>query len=490
LTIPVIAGYAPNGDILSANDSANGNWTYTYDDFNRLLTANATGQAYTYDYDRYGNRWHQNGPHSSQLAFDANNHISGVTGVGYDASGDTTGDATTTYTYDAEGRISSSSNSSNGLWCNTYNAEGQRVRKTNVTQGTCAAPTQSNSWDFLYDLSAHEIAMISGTGVWDRGEVYVGARRVATYNNGTTYFIHTDQLGTDRVRTTISGSVYQACNNLPFGDNFSCPGSDATPMHFTGKNHVYESGLDDFGARYLTSSMGRFMTPDWSAKPQGVPYAILDDPQSLNLYTYVRNNPLNRTDPSGHYICTGTKPQCQAVADALIKARAALESKDLSKEQRAALNKVVSTFGKAGDEHDGVTISIGKTQSKKAIAEAHSHKDENGLLRTDITFNSKGFGSLNTTEVAGTLVHERSHGIDGIANGNMDPQTKKQEFASELRAYNVESYVPKGLGVSFPGLWNPNWAADSAEASRFTGVFTGAIASTSDWCGRSGAPGC
>src|SRR5205807_1126952 len=58
LTIPASGGYAPNSDILSANDSINGNWTYTYDDFNRLLTANATGQAYAYDYDRVGNRCH------------------------------------------------------------------------------------------------------------------------------------------------------------------------------------------------------------------------------------------------------------------------------------------------------------------------------------------------------------------------------------------------------------------------------------------------
>jgi hypothetical protein len=52
------------------------------------------------------------------------------------------------------------------------------------------------------------------------------------------------------------------------------------------------------------------------------------------------------------------------------------------------LNRVVSTFGKAGDEHDGVTISFGKTQSAKATADAHSYKDDNGLLKTDITFNS------------------------------------------------------------------------------------------------------
>ena len=46
--------------------------------------------------------------------------------------------------------------------------------------------------------------------------------------------------------------------------------------------------------------MGRFMSPDWSAKEDPVPYAQIDDPQSLNLYSYVRNNPLSKTDPDGH----------------------------------------------------------------------------------------------------------------------------------------------------------------------------------------------
>ena len=46
--------------------------------------------------------------------------------------------------------------------------------------------------------------------------------------------------------------------------------------------------------------MGRFMSPDWSAKEEPVPYASLDDPQSLNLYAYVNNNPLSRFDPDGH----------------------------------------------------------------------------------------------------------------------------------------------------------------------------------------------
>lgn len=53
-------------------------------------------------------------------------------------------------------------------------------------------------------------------------------------------------------------------------------------------------------ARYYGNTFGRFTTPDWSAKVQGVPYADFKDPQSLNLYGYVRDNPIVRVDPDGH----------------------------------------------------------------------------------------------------------------------------------------------------------------------------------------------
>jgi RHS repeat-associated protein len=76
----------------------------------------------------------------------------------------------------------------------------------------------------------------------------------------------------------------------------------------TGKERDSESGLDMFGARYYGSSLGRFMTPDWAAKPTAVPYAYFGDPQSLNLYSYVGNNPLKRADPDGH--CPSDNPNC------------------------------------------------------------------------------------------------------------------------------------------------------------------------------------
>ena len=66
-------------------------------------------------------------------------------------------------------------------------------------------------------------------------------------------------------------------------------------------------------ARYYNSATGRFLSPDWDAKSDDpVPYAKLDNPQSLNLYSYVLNNPVDKADPDGHCI-----PWCTALIGAV-----------------------------------------------------------------------------------------------------------------------------------------------------------------------------
>ena len=72
------------------------------------------------------------------------------------------------------------------------------------------------------------------------------------------------------------------------------------PRRFTGKERDAETNNDYFGARYYGSTAGRFLSPDWSAEPTAVPYAAFGNPQSLNLYTYTRNNPVTGVDPNGH----------------------------------------------------------------------------------------------------------------------------------------------------------------------------------------------
>ena len=63
---------------------------------------------------------------------------------------------------------------------------------------------------------------------------------------------------------------------------------------YTGKERDSESGNDYFGARYYASSMGRFMSPDKPFADQHVA-----NPQSWNLYSYTRNNPLRFVDDDG-----------------------------------------------------------------------------------------------------------------------------------------------------------------------------------------------
>ncbi len=93
------------------------------------------------------------------------------------------------------------------------------------------------------------------------------------------------------------------CTFNPFGEQVSCsPDNPSNHYRFTGKERDSEDGLDDFGARYFSSSMGRWMTPDWSARPTAVPYAVFGDPQSLNLYLYVRNDPVSLADADGHFL--------------------------------------------------------------------------------------------------------------------------------------------------------------------------------------------
>jgi RHS repeat-associated protein len=134
--------------------------------------------------------------------------------------------------------------------------------------------------------------------------VWAAAHLDATYDTKGLHFHISDPLGSRRVQTSsATGLVEETCQSLPFGDVLDCyiptsapaTADDATEHHFTGKERDTESGNDYFDARYFGSSMGRFMSPD----PSGLFYADPTNPQSLNLYSYVLNNPLVNVDPTG-----------------------------------------------------------------------------------------------------------------------------------------------------------------------------------------------
>ncbi len=89
-------------------------------------------------------------------------------------------------------------------------------------------------------------------------------------------------------------------------------GNAAKFCQFTAKERDSESGLDYFGARYYGSALRRFTSPD-------APFADQhpEDPQSWNMYAYVRNNPLKNTDPDGRDCTDGVSACLNYIAGGL-----------------------------------------------------------------------------------------------------------------------------------------------------------------------------
>ena len=297
-------GYDPNGSVANSavvdeKDTYIDSWQYWYDEFNRLQVTNGPQGGYSYSYDRYGNRWHQAVRYGSGFAYDQTFNAANQSGnATYDAAGNVSSlndpiAGMMYYTYDAENRLLGVSGAATASYA--YDALGRRVK--HAVGGT--------TYNDLYDADGHVTTDYNvGTQSVQRFEIFGGGRHIVTYTgtyDNKTYFPHTDWLGSEHARSDQTGVVCLSSTLLPFGDHLSSNGTcDISPNHFTGKERDTESGNDYFEARYYSSSMGRFLSPDWSAKEEPVPYAKLDDPQSLNLYAYVQNNPLIRFDKDGH----------------------------------------------------------------------------------------------------------------------------------------------------------------------------------------------
>jgi len=285
-------GYAPNGNVVQAGDTVNGDWSYTYDTLNRLISALSPTTGVSWTYDAFGNRWQQtatrgSAPQPQLTFFTATNRMDMEC---YDASGNVLDDGPCPqntghkYSYDAEGRLISSNFGSTTY---IYDAEGNRIAKA-------SGSTITNV--YMYDTSGQTIAETDGSLNPLRTEIYAGSRHLATYQNGAFYYNHLNWLGTEAARSDASGNLCETLSSLPFGDNLQTDGTcSPTPDFFTGKERDAESGNDYFGARYYASTMGRFMSPD---PLQATPERLLD-PQEWNMYAYARNNPLSITDPTG-----------------------------------------------------------------------------------------------------------------------------------------------------------------------------------------------
>ncbi len=282
------AGAKDNGNVsgFTAVGQQTFNRSYTYDVLNRLQTMSAPGDqcsGLSWTIDPWGNRTAQTPTGGScfspSVSIGANNRLLGAP-YSYDAAGNLLNDGNHTYTYDAEERITQVDAGATATYVN--DAFGNRVEKT----------TGGVDSQYLYNLNG-TVNTVFSNGLMQRMFVYMNGETLAEYFENTTYFAHTDHLGSTRLLTRLDQSVRESDDYYPYGELVPSSGGTGDIFKFTGKERDQESGNDDFGARYYASSMGRFLTPD-SAR-----YSSLTDPQSLNLYSYVGNHPTTMIDPDG-----------------------------------------------------------------------------------------------------------------------------------------------------------------------------------------------
>ena len=317
--------YSPtqyNGNVVSQVIRHSGQtWTqsYTYDGLNRLASAAETGGwSRTYGYDQQGNRWVASTSGltygeplepAAQSAIDAPTNR--LAGLAYDGGGNLQQYNPHTLSYDAESRLVSAVSASGANLQLAYDGEGRRVKKVWTPAGGSAQTTY-----YVYDAGGILLAEY--------------ADPPPTAGAGT-FYLFGDLLGSTRLVTDQSQAVATRYDYLPFGRLLSAGDGGRTvamgyrdlgqgldsqfPHKFTGKERDAETGLDYFGARYLSGAQGRFTSPD-PFNPM-IDFAAQSDdeddlaearirfndyignPQHWNRYTYGLNNPLKYVDRDG-----------------------------------------------------------------------------------------------------------------------------------------------------------------------------------------------
>jgi RHS repeat-associated protein len=285
---------------------------YAYDKAGRLsigkeLNNDETGSLswrQDFTYDRFGNRYHASGqggvPVTDADIDKTRNRFQtvGSTLMIYDAAGNLTIDQKfrgMQFTYDADGRVSRT-DSTNGYSTAVYDGAGERIQTVESTTNTTRHSVVDTYGTTVADYE---------NGNWKRDYIYRGGMLLATVeaSEGQRYVLM-DHQGSARVEMNQAGQVNSRHDFKPFGEELGLGVKRTTQQGYgvvSSLRHRYAlterdspSGLDHTWYRKSDSSAGRWTSPD--------PYLgsmHVSDPQSMNRYTYVGNDPVNSVDPSG-----------------------------------------------------------------------------------------------------------------------------------------------------------------------------------------------
>jgi RHS repeat-associated protein len=138
----------------------------------------------------------------------------------------------------------------------------------------------------IYEVDKNSGGTVIGTKTYYPA---AGAMRVGS----TLYYVLKDHLGSASVVTNTSGTIVGEDRFYPFGETRFTTGTMYTDKLFTGQREIAELGIYHYDARFYSPKLGRFLSAD-TIVPS------FANPQSLNRFSYVTDNPLKYTDPTGH----------------------------------------------------------------------------------------------------------------------------------------------------------------------------------------------
>lgn len=440
--------------------------TYSYDALNRLETAaetNATAPCLNQDgvatscwkqkfaYDVFGNR-RFNTSETTPNVLGENPTISEVNnrivqaGYEYDAAGNLlcdpahpcsgTSNLVPYYVYDAENRmvmVGGGANPYSGTAATySYDGDGKRVKKVVGIVMTV----------FVYDATGQLVAEYANQAT----------------GSGTSYLTG-DHLGSTRVVTDSNGGVKSRHDFLPFGEEISSsignrhtvasPGYNlgGVRQKFTGYERDSETDFDFAQARMYASTLGRFTTTDQPFNDQ-----FESNPQSWNLYSYVRNNPLNMIDPTGemgdfYHRHNGAYLGTDGIDDDKVYA-AEVESSTYDKETNRTHNRLKNVE----------ELSISHPEFKKQAATVYGESSAYRMKASEEL--KKEMGAIATV-----------HQINKIAYGDKSQQAKifndtpleDRKGKMQMANWAVINAVTGGFDYSYGAT---NW--DGAEQSLYS----------------------
>jgi RHS repeat-associated protein len=241
--------------------------------------------------------------------------------------------------------------------------------------------------------------------------------------------------------------VHEVCNSTTALGFRAALHLERIRSRYTGKERDTESGNDYFGARYYSSAMGRWMSPDWSKSVQAIPYADFTHPQTLNLYQYLQNNPLGKADPDGH-----CDPLCGWLIDAVTTkvgvylAQHPEVAKAVEKLGDSVGIKVSAGVGRSVNL-GGVKLGAAASVTSEAIISDHTGSSK---LQGTIAASVSGVGiqgnGTATFERNGSLVNP----LDNLGgNGKLTGSTPHGDnISSTNAAVGTDGRVGVGVGVN------------------------------------------